>query len=119
MPPVYTTGRPRTMIESQSTTTWWKLDKPLRLDRQAAIPHRSVSLPLQRDPARRAMTMAKAGMDLSAFVGEAADRDLAFSVPNHRDQLVAGYAKFKQNGGLVMHVPDYKAPSVMAAPHRP
>jgi hypothetical protein len=55
------------------------------------------------------MTIAKAGMDQSAFVGEAADRD----------HLVAGDAKFKPNGRLVMHVPDYKAPGVATLPHRP
>jgi len=62
------------------------------------------------------LTMTDTDLEI---VGEAPDRALEFSVPHHRDQLVAGYAKSTRNGGLVMHVPDYKAPVVVAAPHRP
>ena len=62
------------------------------------------------------LTMTDTDLEI---VGEAPDRALEFSVPHHRDQLVAGYAKSTRNGGLVMHVRDYKAPVVVAAPHRP
>jgi hypothetical protein len=62
------------------------------------------------------LTMSDTDLEI---VGEAPDRALEFSVPHHRDQLVAGYATSRRNGGLVMDVPDYKAPVVTAPPHRP
>jgi hypothetical protein len=67
------------------------------------------------------LTMSDTDLEI---VGEAPERALEFSVPHHRGQLVAGYAKSKTNGGLVMHVPDYTASGVTtsrvtAPPHRP
>ena len=62
------------------------------------------------------LTMSDTDLEI---VGEVADRAIELSVPHQKNQLVAGYATTRPNGGLVVHVPDYKAPAVSAPPHRP
>ena len=71
-------------------------------------------LPLPKFAGR--LTLSDTDLEI---VGEVADRAIELSVPHQKNQLVAGYAKTRPNGGLVVHVPDYKAPAVSAPPHRP
>ncbi|MCX6549676.1 MAG: hypothetical protein NTY02_01490 [Acidobacteria bacterium] len=59
------------------------------------------------------LTMSNTDLEI---VGETPDDVLEFSVPHHMGQLVAGYAQTRANGGLIVHVPNYKAPAATTPP---